>query len=124
MTRYLVATASTRTTEAACDYLEAKLETDDEVYVITVEEEARPITDRDEVLTAAQLRLAGRAEVRTIRRAGQPDQEIVALARERDVDEIILGPMREGSGIGSTTRSVLNKVEVPVFVVPQSGTHS
>lgn len=118
MTRYLVATASTDTTEAACNYLEPKLEPSDEVYVITIEEEARPITDRDEVLTAAQLRLAGNAEVRTIRRSGDPDLEIVTFARERDVDEIILGPMREGSGIGSTTRSVLNKVEVPVFVVP------
>lgn len=118
MTRYLVATASIHTTEAACDYLEPKLEPGDEVFVITIEEEGQPITDRSRVLTPAQLRLAGMAEVRTIRRDGRPDREIVAFARERQVDELILGPMREGSGIGSTTRSVLNKVDVPVFVVP------
>lgn len=119
MTRYLVAAASPETAEAACDYLADAVEVGDEVYLLTVEEDERPIPDRSAVSRVAQERLADRATVRTIRRAGIPDREIVLFAREKDVDQIILGPKRGGGpGIGSTTRSVLNTVEVPVFVVP------
>ncbi|WP_255195529.1 universal stress protein [Halorarius litoreus] len=119
MTRYLVAAASPETAEAACDYLGEKVEAGDEVFLLTVTEEARPVDDRAAVSRIAQERLADRATVRTIRREGIPDKEIVQFARERNVDQIVLGPNRNGGpGIGSTTRSVLNKVEVPVFVVP------
>lgn len=120
MTRYLVATATAGTTAAACDYLAPKLATDDEVYVLTVEEPETP--EDPDVLTAAQERLADRVTLRTFRRAGEPAMEIVAFVREHDIDQVVLGPRREGSGfstIGTTTRSVLNKVEGPVFVVPQ-----
>lgn len=133
MTRYLVAAASRETVAAACDYLDRKLEEeageepaddadterlDDEVYVLTVEETARPVRDMEAVSRAAQARLADRVQVRTIRREGSPDREIVAFVRDRDIDEVVLGPSRTGGGIGSTTRTVLSNVEVPVFVVP------
>lgn len=91
---------------------------DGEVYVLTVEETARPVRDREAVSRAAQERLADRVRVRTIRREGLPAREIVRFVRERDVDEVVLGPTRSGPGIGSTTRTVLSNVEVPVFVVP------
>lgn len=122
MTRYLVATASAETTTAACDYLLEKLEDGDEVYVLTVEE---PDLERPKktAFEEAQTRLAEVATVRTIRKRGTPDREIVAFAREREVDEIILGPRRDAppgfNTIGTTTRAVLNKVDVPVFVVPR-----
>jgi nucleotide-binding universal stress UspA family protein len=123
VTTYLVATASAATTTAACDYLEPRLEPDDQVYVLTVEEPGVPdatLSDFEE----AQTRLNTVAAVRTIRREGQPDQVIVAFAREKEVDEIIMGPQRDAapgfSTIGSTTRAVLNKVDAPVFVVPRS----
>lgn len=119
MNRYLVAAASRETAEAACDYLDGKLAAGDEVYLLTVEEDARPAGDGTAVSRIAQERLADAATVRTIRREGAPDREIVAFARDREVDQIVVGPMRgSGTGIGSTTRSLLNKVEVPVFVVP------
>jgi nucleotide-binding universal stress UspA family protein len=88
------------------------------VYVLTVEESARPVRDREAVSRAAQERVAGSVRVRTIRREGSPAREIVRFVRERDVDEVVLGPTRSGPGIGSTTRTVLSNVEVPVFVVP------
>ena len=122
MTVYLVATASAETTTAACDYLVEKLGRDDEVYVLAVEEPAveRPT---ETAFEEAQTRLGGVATVRTIRRQGQPAQEIVAFARETEADEIILGPRRDAPGgfstIGTTTRAVLSTVEVPVFVVPR-----
>jgi nucleotide-binding universal stress UspA family protein len=119
MTRYLVAAASPETAEAACDYLDEKVEAGDEVFVLTVQEDARPVDDRAAISRIAQERLAGRASVRTIRKQGVPDKEIVRFARDRGIDQIVVGPKRGGGpGIGSTTRSVLNKVEVPVFVVP------
>ena len=122
MTVYLVATASAETTSAACDYLLEKLVTGDEVYVLSVEE---PDVEKatDTAFEEAQTRLTEVATVRTIRRRGQPAQEIVGLAREMEADEIILGPRRSAPGgfstIGTTTRAVLSTVEVPVFVVPR-----
>ncbi len=119
MTRYLVATASAATTEAACEYLEGKLEPDDEVYVLTVD-----VPDEDDdgeaALDLAQVELAALVEIRTIRRDGDPAREIVTFAGENDVDQIILGPARTGgiSTIGSTTRAVLKRVDTPVFVLP------
>jgi nucleotide-binding universal stress UspA family protein len=119
VTRYLVATASEKTTAAACEYLGDKLEDGDRLDVLTVDvpEES---DDREAALALAQVRLADVTEVRTFRRAGEPAREIVAFVRENDVDEIIMGPARQGgiSTIGSTTRAVLSRVDKPVFVVP------
>lgn len=119
MTRYLVATASTPTTEAACEYLEEKLEPDDTVYVLTVDVSGEP-DDREAALDVAQVELTDLAEIRTIRRSGDPAREIVNVSRDSEIDEIIMGPARIGgiTTIGSTTRAVLNKVDKPVFVVP------
>lgn len=119
MTRYLVATASERTTEAACEYLSGKIGPDDEVFVVTVEAPGEP-DDGDAALAVAQVELAELVHVRTFRRTGTPAREIVAFARDNEVDEIIMGPTRSGTvgTIGSTTRSVLARVDVPVFVVP------
>lgn len=119
MTRYLVATSSTATTEAACGYLSEKLEPEDVVYVLTVDVPEEP-DDRVAALDVAQVELTDLVEVRTIRREGLPAREIVRFSRDNDVDEIIMGPARSGgvTTIGSTTRGVLNKVDKPVFVLP------
>lgn len=119
MTRYLVATASEKTTAAACEYLRDKLEDGDRIDVLTVDVPDES-DDREAALDLAQVRLADAAEVRTFRRAGEPAREIVAFVRDNDVDEIIMGPARQGgiSTIGSTTRAVLSRVDKPVFVVP------
>ena len=119
MTRYLVATASSATTDAACEYVRDKLEDGDVVYVLTVDVPGET-DDREAALDVAQVELTDLAEVRTIRREGRPAQVIVNFARDNDVDEIIMGPARTRgmTTIGSTTRAVLNKVDKPVFVVP------
>lgn len=121
MTRYLVATATSATTEAATDYLIPKLDDGDEVYVLTVDEPGVAVDD--DALSTAQVKLSEVTTVRTVRREGDAASEIVAFVRENDVDQVILGPRREGgegfSTIGTTTRTVLNKVEGPVFVVPK-----
>lgn len=118
MTRYLVATASAEVTAAAVEYLQQRLDTGDAVFVLTVDDGADD--DRDAALSLAQRELTGVTEVRTFRRQGRPDMEIVGFVREQDIDEIIVGPRRDRgfSTIGETTRAVLNKTEKPVFVVP------
>ncbi|QLD84822.1 universal stress protein [Natronomonas halophila] len=119
MTQYLVATASEKTTAAACEYLRDKLEDGDRVNVLTVDVPDES-DDREAALDLAQVRLADVTEIRTFRRDGEPAREIVTFVRENDVDEIIMGPARQGgiSTIGSTTRAVLSRVDKPVFVVP------
>lgn len=133
MTRFLVATASRGTTEAACDYLEGRLEPGDEVYVLTVEEETEgtdegsaPGTDRgdrtDTGFDVARPRLSAVATLRTIRLSGEPARVIVTFARDREVDEIVIGPHSgapgtDSSHLGSTARGVLRETDKPVFVV-------
>jgi nucleotide-binding universal stress UspA family protein len=119
VTQYLVATASEKTTAAACEYLRDKLEAGDRVNVLTVDVPDES-DDREAALDLAQVRLADVTEIRTFRRDGEPAREIVTFVRENEVDEIIMGPARQGgiSTIGSTTRAVLSRVDKPVFVVP------
>lgn len=119
MTQYLVATASAATTEAACEYLNEKLGPEDAVYVLTVDVPDER-DDRQAALDTAQVSLADTGEVRTYRRSGDPGREIVAFVQDNEVDEIIMGPAREGaiSTIGSTTKAVLRNVDKPVFVLP------
>lgn len=119
MTQYLVATASAATTEAACEYLNEKLGADDAVYVLTVDVPDEQ-DDRQAALDTAQVSLADVGEVRTFRRSGDPGHEIVDFVTDNEIDEIIMGPAREGgiSTIGSTTRDVLRNVDKPVFVLP------
>jgi nucleotide-binding universal stress UspA family protein len=119
VTQYLVATASEKTTAAACEYLRDKLEGGDRVNVLTVDVPDES-DDREAALDLAQVRLADVTEIRTFRRDGEPAREIVTFVRENEVDEIIMGPARQGgiSTIGSTTRAVLSRVDKPVFVVP------
>lgn len=122
-TRYLVATASERTTKAACEYLTERLADGDEVLVVTVATPGEAEAS-DVALDVAQARLAGLADVGTYRLSGTPAREIVGFARDREVDEIVVGASRSGAAgqIGSTTRSLLATVDVPVFVVPGAET--
>lgn len=114
-----MATASAATTGSACEYLTQKLTPDDEVYVLTVDV-PNENNDRAAALDVAQVELSAIAEVRTIRRSGVPAREIVSFTRDREIDEIIMGPARATgrNTTGSTTRTVLNRVDAPVFVVP------
>lgn len=136
MTRFLVATASRGTTEAACEYLEGRLESGDDVYLLTVEEADDTGnangdgegsgdgtgTPTDAGFDLARPRLGGLATLRTIRLSGDPARVIVTFARDRDVDEIVIGPHSGASGtdpsvLGGTARGVLRETDKPVFVV-------
>jgi len=129
MTRYLLATASVHTTAAAADYLADRLTADDEVLVVTVDEPDLDSRDAGDAANVARSRLLP-ATVEVLERAGEPAAEIRSVLAEREVDALLLGPHRgdpdtggEGgeSGAdapGSTVRSLLGDVTVPVVVVP------
>jgi len=130
MTRYLLATASVHTTAAAADYLGDRLTADDEVLVVTVSEPDLDARDAGDAANVARTRLLP-ATVEVLERAGDPADEIGDVLAERDADVLVVGPRRgdpdaaaesgtddDRSESGSTVRTLLGRVDVPVVVVP------
>jgi nucleotide-binding universal stress UspA family protein len=62
--------------------------------------------------------------VETITVSNNPTVEICEIARERDIDLVVLGRRGarrlKGNGVGRTTRQVLRRSRVPVLVVPDT----
>ncbi|MEF8787338.1 MAG: universal stress protein [Haloarculaceae archaeon] len=124
MTHYLVATASIHTTAAACDYLQSRIDPDDEVLVLAVREPALDDRDPGDATNVARTRLVA-PTVETLTREGDPVDEIRAVATERDVDVLVVGPRRgdpetSGDAPGSTTRALLADSSRLVVVIPET----
>jgi len=122
MTRVLVATASVHTTAAACDYLEGRLDGDDTVVVLTVEDDTVAGRDAGDAANVARTRLF-EPTVEPITREGEPATEIQAVAEQEAIDEIVLGQVRgdpdvAGDPPGSTVRNLLAETASPVVVIP------
>jgi len=70
------------------------------------------------------------AEIETLSLTGDPATEILRASEEGDYDLIILGTHRHGHAydflVGSTSRSLVGKIRVPVILVPKEtiGTHA
>lgn len=124
MTRYLVATASVHTTAAACDYLQPRVDGDDEVLVLAVREPALDDRDPGDATNVARTRLVA-PSVETVTGAGDPAEEIPAVAAEREADVVVVGPRRgdpdsAGAAPGSTVRELLAGSSRPVVVLPET----
>lgn len=123
MTRFLVATDSVHMTAAACDYLQERVDADDEVVVVAVSEEADGESERDaaDAANVAQVRLAT-ADVVVDTRKGDPGPEIEAAVDAHDADELVIGSPSGEPGtdrrVGSTAQSLVANADVPVVVVP------
>lgn len=122
MTHVLVATASVHTTAAACDYLQRRLTDEDSVTVLAVTEPGLDDRDPGDAANVARTRLVAPA-VETLVCEGDPIEEILAVAAEREVDEILVGPRRgdpetAGDPPGETVRALLADSDWPVVVVP------
>ena len=121
---YLVATDSVHTTAGACDYLEGRLNADDAVSDVSVPDAGD--RDTDDALNVADVRLIGDWDVETDRleTEGDPASAILAAANDRAADVVLVGPHAgtpgAGPALGSTTRRVIEGVDVPVVVVPLS----
>ena len=140
MSTILLATDSVHTSAAAADALEGRLSPDDTVLVLGVEEDRtgdgpplgagagrglRPgesARDVGDAANAALVRLQAGATVESMVRGGDPAAEILTLADERDVDEVVIGPGSGapggGSDVGETARAVIAGATRPVLVVP------
>jgi nucleotide-binding universal stress UspA family protein len=122
--RFLVATDSVHTTAAACDYLEARLDPDDEVIVLNVSG-ADP-RDGEDALNVANARLLGSATVETERIESDEDPAgaILDAATARSSDVIVIAPHagspHAGPALGGTARQILEDADIPVVVVPLS----
>lgn len=131
MTRYLLATASVHTTAAAADYLNTRLDADDDVVVLTVtgangsdDGDAGEPDPRDagDAANVARSRLLP-ATVEVVQRTGDPATTVEEVVADRGVDVLVVGPHRgdpetRRGAPGSTVRALLGDVDVPVVVVP------
>jgi len=127
VTRFLLATASVHTTAAAADYLDGRLDADDEVVVLTVDEPGVPARDASDAVNVARSRLLP-ATVTVREREGDPAAAVRATLDETDADELLVGSRRgdpdavpsgeSAAALGSTTRALLGTVDVPVIVLP------
>jgi nucleotide-binding universal stress UspA family protein len=123
MTTFLLATASVHTTAAACDYLGTRIDADDTVMVLGVDDPGTDDRDLGDASNVARARLAP-ATVWTERREGDPSTEIMAVAADIEADEIVLGrrrgtPAQQGKpGLGTTAANVAAEADRPVVVLP------
>ncbi|WP_276252017.1 universal stress protein [Haloarcula rara] len=121
MTDYLIATASVHVTAAAADYLQGRLDpSEDSVVVVGVREPGRHERDAGDAANVARSRLAA-AMPETEVREGDPTTELLAAINDHDPDVVIAGANAgtEGaSGVGSTTATLLERLDRPVVVVP------
>ncbi|GAB3685402.1 hypothetical protein GCM10028857_15860 [Salinarchaeum chitinilyticum] len=129
--RYLAAVDTVHTAAALCDYLDERADGADEVVAVAVHEPSdgdadpdAPADERDgqEALNVIGVRLA-LPDVETVQRRGDAATELLAVASERDVDEIVLGrragtPAASADGLGATADAVLADADRPVVVLP------
>lgn len=127
MTRFLVATDSVHTTATACDYLQGRLDADDEVVVVAVSERENEESGRDaaDAANVARVRLAD-TDVVVDSREGKPGPEIETAVEAHDADELVVGARSGEPGVesgterrvGSTVDYLVTNATVPVVVVP------
>jgi len=121
MTDYLVAAASVHVTAAAADYLQGRLDpNEDSVVVVGIREPGRHERDAGDAANVARSRLAA-AMPETDVRAGDPTTELLAAIDERDPDVVLVGAnagVEGAASVGSTATALLERVDRPVVVVP------
>ncbi|GBD95882.1 MAG TPA: universal stress protein [Nitrospirae bacterium] len=72
------------------------------------------------------LKEKGITGVKSVIKAGHPADEILKTADEEGVDMIIIGSRGKRTShvfMGSVSREVVNRSEVPVFVIKERGSH-
>lgn len=122
MTLVLVATESVHTSAAAADYLEDRLGPGDTVIGLAVVAAATSARDGADALNVLEVRLVD-SDVETVRQRGEPAGSVLEVARDRDVDEIVIG-VRAGDpdgpthGLGGTAANILSDADRPVVVIP------
>ena len=92
-----------------------------EVVTVAVEEDGDAVAQQWLAAAQAGLEQCGLGHCQRAIRRGQPAEEIVAAARENDVDLIVMGGYRHKALVewivGSTVDRVLRGTPLPVLVV-------
>lgn len=130
MTRLLIGTDGTDTSEALLGYLEDAVDADDAVYVLNSqvggeESDVADVEAGEEAIEALEAGLAGTgAEVtaRQLVRGNEPVEDLLAVAEDWDADEYVIG-IRKRSPVGkvvfgSTAQNLLLEADRPVRCVP------
>lgn len=121
MTEYFVATASVHVTAAAADYLQARIDpNEDSVVVVGVREPGSHDRDVGDAANVARSRLATAMPTTEIRE-GDVQTELQAAIEEHDPDVVLVGANRgtaDATGVGSTATALLADADRPVVVVP------
>lgn len=127
MTDVLVGTNGPRTSDVLCDYLEGTLREEDRVYAINsrrTDDGADLIREGQAGLDRIEERLGDivPVETRQLVRGNHPKDELLAAARDRDVDEIVIGIRRRSPSnrlvFGSMSQAILLNADRPVVAVP------
>lgn len=128
MTRIVAGTDSAETSEKMCDYLQSRLDEEDEVHVLNSlhgGNDEEMVADGQQALSVFRERLGGEFNVETEQNtdASDPAHDILTAADELDADEIAIGLTQKRSPaqkvlFGSNTQSVLMQTRHPVVGVP------
>lgn len=121
MTEYLLATASVHVTAAAADYLQPRVDpNEDSVVVVGVREPDSHERDVGDAANVARSRLATAMPTTEIRE-GDVLAELRAAIEDHDPDVVLVGANRGtagASGVGSAATALLESADRPVVVVP------
>jgi len=96
-------------------------------YVMVSAEELQEASESGLRKEAARVKSLVGMEVEWIAQLGMPSDEITFLAKDKNVDLVVMG--MKGAGeldklVGSTTSAVIRKCHRPVLVIPEQATYS
>lgn len=128
MTRIVAGTDSAETSEKICDYLDSRLDEDDEIHVLNSlhgGNDEEMVENGREALSVFEDRLgeAFDVEIEQNTAASDPAHDILTAADDLGADEIAIGLSQKRSPaqkvlFGSNTQSVLLQTRHPVVGVP------
>jgi nucleotide-binding universal stress UspA family protein len=129
MTRFVVGTDSTETSERLTAYLSRVIDDDDAVYAIHSlrggdTTSAEDIADGEDALDVLEDDLAGVADFARDQfvRGNAPIEDLLAAAERHDADEYVIG-IRKRTPVGkmvfgSTAQNLLLESDIPIRTVP------
>lgn len=128
MVHFLVATESVEASERHCDYLSRRVTSEDRVTALNSlrggdDTDQTDVRDGQKAVDAIADRLDCEVDTKQLVRGNDPSEDILAVADDERVDEIVLGiRKRNPTGkliFGSTAQEVLLNSERPVVCLPR-----
>jgi nucleotide-binding universal stress UspA family protein len=129
MTTFVLATNDVHTSAALCDYLDDRLDEDDEIHAVNSlpggdETDSDGVRDGEDALNAVRTRLSGTAAVETHQfiRGNDVATDLLDHADEVAADELVIGVRKRNPTakvvFGSNAQQILLQTNRPTVVVP------